>query len=85
MLEQNLLLAQGELLSGPMLYIAIGVVFVAMAFFSFVIMVTKCYKRCPSNRVLCIYGKGTGSGGEAAKCVHGGARIVIPLFRTMRT
>ncbi|MDZ4780676.1 MAG: SPFH domain-containing protein [Planctomycetia bacterium] len=81
MLEHNLLLAQGELLSGPMLYIAIGVVFVAMAFFSFVIMVTKCYKRCPSNRVLCIYGKGTGGGGEAAKCVHGGARIVIPLLQ----
>ncbi len=36
------------------------------------------YKRCPSNRVLVIYGK-TGSG--ASKCIHGGAAFVIPLFQ----
>lgn len=36
------------------------------------------YKRCPSNKVLVIYGK-TGSG--AAKCVHGGAAFVWPLLQ----
>ncbi|MDP6044081.1 MAG: SPFH domain-containing protein [Phycisphaerae bacterium] len=36
------------------------------------------YKRCPSNRILVIYGK-TGSG--AAKCVHGGASFVWPLIQ----
>ncbi|HUT01898.1 MAG TPA: SPFH domain-containing protein [Phycisphaerae bacterium] len=36
------------------------------------------YKRCPSNRVLVIYGK-TGRG--AAKCVHGGASFVWPLLQ----
>ncbi len=36
------------------------------------------YRRCPSNRVLVIYGK-TGKG--AAKCVHGGAAIVWPLIQ----
>ncbi|MDP6633545.1 MAG: SPFH domain-containing protein [Phycisphaerae bacterium] len=36
------------------------------------------YKRCPSNRILVIYGK-TGSG--AAKCVHGGAAFVWPLIQ----
>jgi len=36
------------------------------------------YKRCPSNRVLVIYGK-TGKG--AAKCIHGGAAFVWPLFQ----
>ncbi len=36
------------------------------------------YKRCPSNKVLVIYGK-TGSG--AAKCVHGGAAFVWPLVQ----
>ena len=36
------------------------------------------YKRCPSNRVLVIYGK-TGRG--AAKCVHGGAAFVWPLLQ----
>jgi flotillin len=36
------------------------------------------YKRCPSNKVLVIYGK-TGSG--ASRCVHGGAAFVWPLFQ----
>ena len=36
------------------------------------------YKRCPSNRILVIYGK-TGRG--AAKCVHGGASFVWPLLQ----
>lgn len=36
------------------------------------------YKRCPSNKILVIYGK-TASG--AAKCVHGGAAFVVPLFQ----
>jgi flotillin len=37
------------------------------------------YKRCPSNRVLVIYGK-TG-GGNAARCIHGGASFVMPLIQ----
>ncbi|MBI5248011.1 MAG: flotillin family protein [Desulfomonile tiedjei] len=36
------------------------------------------YKRCPSNRILVIYGK-TGEG--AAKCVHGGAAFVWPVLQ----
>jgi flotillin len=47
--------------------------------FSFLVLLVKRYKRCPSNRVLVIYGK-TG-GGNAAKCVHGGGRFVVPLVQ----
>ncbi len=36
------------------------------------------YRRCPSNKILVIYGK-TNSG--AAKCIHGGAAFVMPLFQ----
>ncbi len=36
------------------------------------------YQRCPANRILVIYGK-TGKG--AAKCIHGGAAFVWPLFQ----
>jgi flotillin len=45
-----------------------------------VILITMArrYKRCPSNKILVIYGK-TGSG--AAKCVHGGAAFVMPLIQ----
>lgn len=37
------------------------------------------YKRCPSNRILVVYGK-TGQG--AAKCVHGGAAFVWPVLQS---
>jgi flotillin len=36
------------------------------------------YKRCPSNRILVIYGK-TNAG--AARCIHGGAAFVWPLIQ----
>ena len=36
------------------------------------------YQRCPANRILVIFGK-TGQG--AAKCIHGGAAFVWPLFQ----
>src|ERR671937_186297 len=51
----------------------------AVVLFSFVILLAQRYKRCPSNRVLVIYGK-TG-GGNAARCVHGGAAFVVPLIQ----
>lgn len=47
--------------------------------FSFVMMLANRYKRCPSNRVLVIFGKT--SGGNAARCVHGGAAFVVPLIQ----
>ncbi len=37
------------------------------------------YKRCPSNRVLVIYGRVSGS--QAARCLHGGGTFVIPLIQ----
>ena len=43
------------------------------------------YKRCPSDKILVIYGK-TGrnrSGGiSSAKCVHGGASFIWPVFQS---
>ncbi len=37
------------------------------------------YKRCPSNRILVIYGK-VGKG-KSAKCVHGGGAFVLPIIQ----
>lgn len=42
------------------------------------IMFVRRYKRCPSNRVLVIYGK---TGGGVAKCIHGGAAFVWPVVQ----
>lgn len=37
------------------------------------------YKRCPSDRILVIYGK-TGSG-QSSKCIHGGAAFIWPVIQ----
>ena len=73
------LLAQlGEGLGGYAWLAAIGIVVLIIAFM-FIGLFLKYYKRCPSNRLLVVYGK-TGRG-EAATCIHGGARLVYPLVQ----
>jgi flotillin len=56
---------------------AIGAV--VLLFLFFVAFVVKQYKRCPSNRILVLYGKvGTN---RAAQCIHGGGKFVVPLIQ----
>jgi len=51
---------------------------VLIALFAIALVVRQ-YKRCPSNRVLVVYGR---VGGErASKCIHGGGVLVIPLIQ----
>src|SRR5438445_7744179 len=54
-------------------------VFLALVAVSFLMMIVGRYKRCPSNRVLVIYGKV--GGGNTARCIHGGAAFVWPLVQ----
>lgn len=58
----------------------IAFVLVPAAIFLFAVMfIASRYKRCPSNRVLVVYGRvGTG---RTAKCVHGGGTFVMPLIQ----
>jgi flotillin len=58
---------------------AVAAIAAGLVAFGLLMLVVKRYKRCPSNRVLVIYGK-TG-GGDAARCVHGGAAFVVPLIQ----
>jgi flotillin len=53
-------------------------IIVAVAIIGCVMAFVSRYRRCPSNKILVIYGK-TSSG--AAKCIHGGAAFVWPLFQ----
>ncbi|MCC7087263.1 MAG: flotillin family protein [Pirellulales bacterium] len=59
----------------------IAMIGIALAIFAFGVMslFASRYKRCPSNRVLVIYGKA--GRGEAAKCIHGGAKFIVPLVQ----
>ena len=52
---------------------------VLLLFLFIAVFVIRQYKRCPSNRVLVIYGKVAGA--QAARCLHGGGTFVIPLIQ----
>jgi len=58
-----------------LLMIVVGVLIVA----GFFLIIARRYKRCPSNRVLVIYGR-TGKG-QSAKSMHGGGAFVWPLIQ----
>jgi len=76
----SFLLAQAE--PNTRLFAALAVIafFVAVLFFGMVMLVLNQYKRCPSNRVLVIYGGRLGKSG-AAKTIHGGSAFVMPLIQ----
>ncbi|MEM9728590.1 MAG: flotillin family protein, partial [Myxococcota bacterium] len=48
-------------------------------FIGFALYLASRYKRCPSDRILVIYGK-VGAG-QSAQCIHGGGKLVLPLIQ----
>ena len=54
------------------------VVLTGIAIF-FVVFLASRYKRCPSDKVLVVYGK-VGKG-QSARCIHGGGAFIWPLFQ----
>src|SRR5690606_26009101 len=63
----------------PQFWLAAILVTLAVMAFLFVTLLARQYKRCPSNRVLVIYGRTTK--GKAATTIHGGAAFIIPLIQ----
>ena len=57
--------------------VAVGA-FVFVVFFVVVFLASR-YKRCPSDRILVVFGK-VGEG-QSARCVHGGGTLVWPLIQ----
>ncbi|SNR54050.1 flotillin family protein [Lutibacter flavus] len=57
-------------------YLVGAIIFIIVVFFFSMI---RRYKRCPSDRILVVYGK-TG-GGQSAKCIHGGASFIWPIIQ----
>jgi len=56
------------------------VVSIVLLFAFFLAILVKQYKRCPSNRILVVYGKVGGD--RAARCIHGGGTFVVPLLQS---
>ena len=61
-----------------LILILVAVLFVTLA------AILKRYRRCPSDKILVIYGKtGRNAGGSisSARCIHGGAAFIWPVFQ----
>ena len=58
----------------PFYLIVIGVV---VAFVLIMSLISR-YKRCPSDKILVVYGN---TGGSSAKCIHGGGAFIWPVIQ----
>ncbi|WP_207497060.1 flotillin family protein [Aridibaculum aurantiacum] len=63
--------------------ILILIAVVIAVLFLVVMALARRYKRCPSDKILVVFGKvGKGTEGNlTAKCIHGGAAFIMPLFQ----
>lgn len=59
---------------GPMLIILVG----AFVFFIVILALISRYKRCPSDKILVVYGR---TGGTSARCIHGGGAFIWPVIQ----
>lgn len=57
---------------------ALIIVVLAVVVFVMILALTSRYKRCPSDKILVVYGK---TGGASAKCVHGGGAFIWPVVQ----
>lgn len=57
----------------------IGIVAILAVFFISLTAIAMRYRRCPSDKILVVYGKV--SGGKSAHCHHGGAAFVWPVIQ----
>lgn len=64
------------------LYLIVAVV--AVLFVTFAAILSR-YKRCPSDKILVVYGltgKNATGGVSSARCIHGGAAFIWPVFQS---
>jgi len=80
MLTPELIIAQGDNLGGGgSQMMLIGVISLAVILLGMVIFFFSRYQKCPSDRILVVYGKT--SKGQSSKCMHGGATFVWPVIQ----
>lgn len=63
-----------DLLLSPIALIVVA----AIVFFVTVSALVARYKRCPSDKILVVYGR---TGGSSAKCIHGGGAFIWPVIQ----
>ena len=63
-----------EIINNPLFIIGIAIVI----FFILIAALISRYKRCPSDKILVVYGR---TGGPSAKCIHGGGAFIWPVIQ----
>ncbi|MBQ3203005.1 MAG: flotillin family protein [Clostridia bacterium] len=61
------------------------IIAIVLVIVSFLIWVCSRYKKCPSDKIMVVYGsigKNKDGTNRSAKCIHGGAEFVIPVFQS---
>lgn len=61
-------------MTSPILIIVIA----AVVLFATILALVSRYKRCPSDKILVVYGR---TGGSSARCIHGGGSFVWPVIQ----
>lgn len=65
-------------------YFVMMVSIAVLFLFIIIVAMLRRYKRCPSDRILVVYGKvgkGVESESRSAKCIHGGAAFIWPIIQ----
>ncbi len=65
--------------------ILVAVSIISVVLLATVIVILSRYRKCPSDKVMVIYGKvGSDKDGQtkSAKCIHGGAAFIIPVLQS---
>ncbi|MBR5011397.1 MAG: flotillin family protein, partial [Clostridia bacterium] len=65
--------------------ILIGIIVLVIVLFAATAAIISRYRKCPSDKVLVIYGKvGSDKDGQprSAKCIHGGAAFIVPILQS---
>jgi flotillin len=63
------------------------VLVIVFVFFGAFLAIMSRYRKCPSDKILVVYGKvGSGADGSArsAKCIHGGAAFIWPVIQSFQ-
>ena len=63
-------------------FLVIGVIVFVIFMFVLITFMASRYRRCPSNKILVVYGKV--GGGKSARCIHGGGTFIWPLIQDYR-
>lgn len=71
-------------IQGMGIQVLVAVCIIAVVLLTTIILILSRYRKCPSDKVMVIYGKvGSDKDGQSksAKCIHGGAAFIIPVIQ----